>query len=92
MRLLLLLALALLLTVAVAVGLGETQLTAAQYGQAFAHPGSAAGEIPVDPRPHAVAAAVVGYAALGLAGAVMAGCCAIPWPIRGCLASRRSRS
>ncbi len=73
MRLLVLLGFILLITLAVACALGETQLTASQYAQAFADPGSAPAEILWAIRaPRAVAAAGVG-AALGLAGAVMQG-------------------
>ncbi|HEY2178257.1 MAG TPA: iron ABC transporter permease [Caulobacteraceae bacterium] len=58
---------------AVAIGFGETSLSAAQYAQAFAHPGSAPGEILWGLRaPRAAAAGLVG-AQLGLAGAVMQG-------------------
>nr|MBA3811017.1 iron chelate uptake ABC transporter family permease subunit [Caulobacteraceae bacterium] len=73
MRLLLTLASALLITLAVACLLGEIQLSAPQYLQAFADPASAPAEILWSIRaPRAVAAAGVG-AALGLAGAVMQG-------------------
>ena len=55
------------------MALGETSLSAAQFAQAFAHPGSAPGEVLWAIRaPRAAAAALVG-AALGLAGAVMQG-------------------
>lgn len=73
LRLNLLLALAVLALVALGVWLGESQLTSAQFAQAFADPASAPGEVLWQIRaPRAVAAAVVG-AALGLAGAVMQG-------------------
>lgn len=55
------------------VAFGETQLSLAQYHQAFIDAGSAPGEVLWGLRaPRVVAAAVVG-AALGLAGAVMQG-------------------
>ena len=55
------------------VAFGETQLSLAQYHQAFTDAGSAPGEVLWGLRaPRVVAAAVVG-AALGLAGAVMQG-------------------
>lgn len=58
---------------AAGLALGETQLTAAQYAQAFADHASGPGQVIWDIRfPRTVAAAVVG-AALGLAGAVMQG-------------------
>lgn len=73
LRLNLLLALVVLMLVAAGLWLGETRLTAAQFAQAFADPGSGPGEILWQIRaPRSVAAAVVG-AALGLAGAVMQG-------------------
>jgi len=73
MRLLAFLGFALVLLVALAVALGESTLTAHQYAQAFADPGSPAAEVLWTLRaPRAVAAAVVG-AALGLAGAAMQG-------------------
>jgi iron complex transport system permease protein len=73
MRLLAFLGLALLASLAVGVILGETSLSGAQYVAAFAHPGSAPGEILWSLRaPRVVAAALVG-AELGLAGAVMQG-------------------
>ena len=68
-----LLVLVLAALLAAAIGLGEVPLTIGQYADAFAHPGSPAGEILWGLRaPRAAAAAVVG-AALGLAGAVMQG-------------------
>jgi iron complex transport system permease protein len=68
-----LLALGLVVLAAVAIALGETPLSAAQYGQAFHDPSSPPGEILWALRaPRVVCAAVVG-AALGLAGAVMQG-------------------
>ena len=68
-----LLALAVVGLIAAGLWLGETQLTAAQFAQAFAAPASASGEVLWQIRaPRSVAAAVVG-AALGLAGAVMQG-------------------
>jgi iron complex transport system permease protein len=73
MRLLILLGLALLGAVALATTFGETALSAGQYAQAFAAPGSAPGEILWQIRaPRALAAALVG-GALGLSGAVMQG-------------------
>lgn len=73
MRLFAALSVALVLLVALAIALGETSLDARQYAQAFAHPGSPAGEVLWTLRaPRAVAAALVG-AALGLAGAAMQG-------------------
>jgi iron complex transport system permease protein len=68
-----LLALAVLLLVAAGLWLGQTQLTQAQFVQAFAAPASAPGEVLWQIRaPRSLAAAVAG-AALGLAGAVMQG-------------------
>ena len=67
------LAAAILLTLTGAVLLGETALSAAQYGQALADPASGPGEVLWQGRaPRAVCALVVG-AALGLAGAVLQG-------------------
>lgn len=69
----LLMALGLVLAVFLATLLGETPLSAAQYAEAFARPGSAVGEVIWSIRaPRAVTAAIVG-AALGLAGAAMQG-------------------
>jgi iron complex transport system permease protein len=69
----LLLSLVLMVVVMAAVLLGETPLSAAQYAEAFARPGSAAGEVIWSIRaPRAVTAALVG-AGLGLAGAAMQG-------------------
>jgi iron complex transport system permease protein len=68
-----LLALGVLALVGCGLLLGETQLTHAQFVQAFAAPASAAGEVLWQIRaPRSIAAGVVG-AALGLAGAVMQG-------------------
>lgn len=68
-----LLSVGLLVMLAAGLLLGETQLTSAQFAQAFADPNSGPGEILWSIRaPRAVAAAVVG-AALGLAGAVLQG-------------------
>ncbi len=73
MRLVLLLALAWLAVFVMAVLLGETQLSAAQYVQAFTQPGSAPAEVLWAIRaPRAATAAVIG-AGLGLAGAAMQG-------------------
>jgi len=73
MRLYVSLLILLALALAVSIALGETALSAAQYGQAFAAPASPSGEILWSLRaPRAAAAALVG-AALGLAGAVMQG-------------------
>ncbi len=73
MRFSFLLLVALALALALSVAFGESALSAAQYAQAFAHPGSPPGEILFAIRaPRAVCAAVVG-GALGLAGAVMQG-------------------
>lgn len=67
------LALALAAAGIVAVGLGEARLEPAQYLEALARPGSAAGEILWQVRaPRVVLAALVG-AALGLAGALLQG-------------------
>ncbi|WP_374468294.1 FecCD family ABC transporter permease [Phenylobacterium sp.] len=67
------LACALLVLLAAGLLLGETQLTVAQYAQAFADPSSGAHEVLFAIRlPRAVCAAVVG-AALGLSGAVLQG-------------------
>lgn len=64
---------ALLAMAAAGLLLGETQLSAAQYAQAFADLGSGPGQVLWEIRaPRTAAAAVVG-AALGLAGAVMQG-------------------
>jgi iron complex transport system permease protein len=72
-RLYALLIAALGLALAVAVLFGETQLSAAQYAEAFRAPASAPGEVLWAIRlPRALAAALVG-AALGLAGAAMQG-------------------
>jgi iron complex transport system permease protein len=61
------------IALAISVLVGETGLTAAQYGQGLTHPGSAPAEILWSIRaPRAVAAGLVG-AALGMAGAVMQG-------------------
>jgi iron complex transport system permease protein len=69
----LLLSFSLLALMAAGLWLGETQLTAAQFAQAFGDPGSGPGEVLWGIRaPRTVAAAVVG-GALGLAGAVMQG-------------------
>jgi iron complex transport system permease protein len=65
--------LTLLALVAAGVGLGEVQLSSAQFAQAFAVPGSAAGEVLWQIRAPRIAAAAVVGAALGLAGAVMQG-------------------
>ena len=63
-----------LAAVAVAACLiGEVPLSAAQYAEAFRHPGSAPGEVLWTIRAPRTAAAVVVGAALGLAGAVMQG-------------------
>ncbi len=73
MRLLILLGIALIGAIVLATAFGETALTASQYAQAFAAPGSPPGEILWQIRaPRALAATVVG-GALGLAGAVMQG-------------------
>ncbi|HLI66388.1 MAG TPA: iron ABC transporter permease [Caulobacteraceae bacterium] len=73
MRLALILIAVLAAALALSVVFGETSLSLAQYADAFAHPGSAAGEILFRIRaPRAVCAALVG-AALGLSGAVMQG-------------------
>ena len=73
MKLNLILIAALLVLLLLGLLLGETALSAAQYGQAFGEPMSGPGEIIWAIRaPRVVAAAVVG-AALGLAGAVMQG-------------------
>src|SRR5450432_3291658 len=73
MKLLAILTVALLGMIGLAVCLGETPLSAAQYAQAFRHPGSPEGQVLWTIRaPRAVTAALVG-AALGLAGAVMQG-------------------
>lgn len=67
------LVLLLLAALAAAMLLGETPLSAAQYGQAFTHPGSPPAEVIWSIRaPRALMAALVG-AALGLAGAAMQG-------------------
>jgi iron complex transport system permease protein len=69
----LLLSVVLAAVVAAAILLGETPLSAAQYAEAFARPGSAAGEVIWSIRaPRAITAALVG-AGLGLAGAAMQG-------------------
>ena len=63
----------LMLLAAAGIAFGETQLTHAQFAQAFADPTSGPGEVLWAIRaPRTAAAAVVG-AALGLAGAVMQG-------------------
>jgi iron complex transport system permease protein len=73
MRFLALLALLLVVALALSIGFGETSLSARQYANAFAYPGSPAGTILFGIRaPRAAAAALTG-AALGLAGAVMQG-------------------
>jgi iron complex transport system permease protein len=62
-----------LAAIGLSIGFGETSLSLAQYGDAFAHPGSAPAEIVFGIRaPRAVCAALVG-GCLGLAGAVMQG-------------------
>ena len=67
------LAAAILLALIGAVLLGETALSAAQYGQALSDPASGPGEVLWQVRaPRAVCALMVG-AALGLAGAVLQG-------------------
>jgi len=67
------LAAAILLALVGAVVLGETALSAAQYGQALSDPTSGPGEVLWQVRaPRAVCALMVG-AALGLAGAVLQG-------------------
>jgi iron complex transport system permease protein len=67
------LAAGLVLALGLAVTLGETPLTAAQYAEGFARPGSAAAEILWGIRaPRVVCAAVVG-ACLGLSGALLQG-------------------
>lgn len=61
------------LALAAAVSLGEVPLTLAQYKEAFARPGEAAGQVLWEIRaPRALAAAVVG-ACLGLSGALLQG-------------------
>lgn len=73
MRLYLSLVALLALALGLAVLFGETQLSAAQYLEAFSKPGSAPGEILWTIRaPRALAAILVG-GALGLAGAAMQG-------------------
>jgi iron complex transport system permease protein len=73
MRLNLLLAAALLAALVLALAVGETALSAAQFREAFAAPGSGPGEILFAIRaPRAAAAALVG-AGLGMAGAAMQG-------------------
>ena len=72
-RLILGLSLAVGAALLLAVAFGESPLTAAQFGEAFAHPASGPGEVLWAVRaPRAVTALMVG-AALGLAGAVMQG-------------------
>lgn len=72
-RLLPILAAAIIVALILAVSFGESPLTAAQFGQAFAHPASGPGEVLWAVRaPRAVTALLVG-AALGLSGAVMQG-------------------
>ena len=68
-------ALGLLLLAALMAGvlLGEAPLNAAQFGQAFADPGSAPGQILWSIRAPRVAAAALVGGALGLSGAVMQG-------------------
>ena len=72
-RLELLLLLALVAVVVVAIGLGETPLSAAQYHQALADPGSPPGEVLWTIRLPRVLMAVLIGAGLGLAGATMQG-------------------
>lgn len=72
-RLILILLAAIAAAVALAVALGESPLSAVQFGQAFADPASGPAEVLWEVRaPRAVTALLVG-AALGLAGAVMQG-------------------
>lgn len=72
-RLILILLAAIAAAVALAVALGESPLSAGQFGQAFADPASGPAEVLWQVRaPRAVTALLVG-AALGLAGAVMQG-------------------
>jgi iron complex transport system permease protein len=63
----------LLAALAAGVLLGEVPLSGAQYAQAFADPGSPAGQIVWSIRSPRTAAAALTGAALGLAGAVMQG-------------------